>query len=66
MAKFTKIKPTIVKLTMVKLFIIEPTHSQMDSHFGVPMHFQVFKKKFQRLKLIELKSYLYHWKRFEN
>jgi hypothetical protein len=29
---------------------------------GIFMDFQIFRKQLQELKLIELKSYLYHWK----
>jgi hypothetical protein len=42
----------------------DPSHSQVNSMLGVrvPMDSQIFRAQLQGLKLIVLKSSLYHWK----
>jgi len=42
----------------------EPTHSQMNSHFGsgVTTDSRIFKGQLQGSKLIRLRSSFYHWK----
>jgi len=52
-------------LSGVQMWENEPIHSQMNSHFGVPMDFQIFKEQFEKSKLIWLNSYLYQWKILE-
>jgi hypothetical protein len=48
----------------------EPTHFQMDSHFGhlgigIPLESKIFKEGFQKSKFIGLRKSLYHWKFLE-
>jgi hypothetical protein len=45
----------------------EPSHSQMNSHFGNWSHngLRIFKRRLQESKPIGLKNKLYHWKTIE-